>query len=43
MDAQSRKDGGVSERCRLYLISPPRLELESFADTLRKALGGEIR
>ena len=40
MDAQSRKDGGVSERCRLYLITPPRFEPETFADTLRMALGG---
>jgi thiamine-phosphate pyrophosphorylase len=39
MDAQSRKDGGVSERCRLYLITPPRFEAKAFADTLRTALG----
>jgi thiamine-phosphate pyrophosphorylase len=39
VDAQSRKDGGVSERCRLYLITQPRFEAKPFADTLRAALG----
>jgi len=29
----------VSERCRLYLITPQRLDPKSFADTLRAALG----
>jgi len=29
----------VSQRCRLYLITPPRLEPNSFAETLRQALG----
>jgi len=28
----------VSERCRLYLISPPRLETKAFGDTLKRAL-----
>lgn len=28
----------MSERCRLYLITPPRLEAKSFADTLKRAL-----
>jgi thiamine-phosphate pyrophosphorylase len=38
MEAGPRKDGGVS--CRLYLITPPRIELPAFADMLRRALGG---
>jgi thiamine-phosphate pyrophosphorylase len=29
----------VSDRCRLYLITPPAFEPQSFADTLRRALG----
>ena len=29
----------MSQRCRLYLITPPRLEPNSFAETLRQALG----
>ncbi|MGB8364712.1 MAG: thiamine phosphate synthase [Rhizomicrobium sp.] len=29
----------MSERCRLYLITPPAFELQSFAETLRRALG----
>ena len=29
----------MSERCRLYLITPPKLEAKSFAETLRRALG----
>jgi thiamine-phosphate pyrophosphorylase len=29
----------VSERCRLYLITPPSFEPKAFADTLREALG----
>jgi thiamine-phosphate pyrophosphorylase len=28
----------VSERCRLYLISPPKFELKPFAETVRRAL-----
>jgi thiamine-phosphate pyrophosphorylase len=41
MEARPRKDGGVS--CRLYLITPPRIELPAFADMLRRALGaGDI-
>lgn len=30
----------MSERCRLYLITPPRFEPKPFADKLRRALGG---
>jgi thiamine-phosphate pyrophosphorylase len=30
----------VSDRCRLYLITPPAFEPKSFAETLRRALGG---
>lgn len=30
----------MSERCRLYLITPSRFDVKSFADTLRAALGG---
>jgi thiamine-phosphate pyrophosphorylase len=30
----------VSERCRLYLITPPKLEPRAFADDLKRALGG---
>ena len=29
----------MSERCRLYLITPPKLEPKSFAEILRRALG----
>jgi thiamine-phosphate pyrophosphorylase len=29
----------VSERCRLYLITPPKLEPKSFGETLKRALG----
>jgi thiamine-phosphate pyrophosphorylase len=29
----------MSDRCRLYLITPPKLEPKSFAETLRRALG----
>jgi thiamine-phosphate pyrophosphorylase len=36
MEARSGK-GGVS-RCRLYLITPPKLEANSFAETLKGAL-----
>lgn len=38
MEAGYGKDGGVSERCRLYLITPPRFEPKAFANTLRDAL-----
>jgi thiamine-phosphate pyrophosphorylase len=36
--------GGVSEaRCRLYLITPPRIEPKTFAETLKRALdGGDV-
>ena len=30
----------MAERCRLYLISPPKLEPKAFADDLKRALGG---
>lgn len=30
----------MSERCRLYLITPPKLEPRAFADDLKRALGG---
>lgn len=30
----------MSERCRLYLITPPRLDPRAFSDTLKRALGG---
>ena len=29
----------MTERCRLYLITPPRLEPRAFAETLKRALG----
>ncbi len=29
----------MTERCRLYLISPPKLEAKGFAETLKRALG----
>jgi thiamine-phosphate pyrophosphorylase len=29
----------MTERCRLYLITPPKLEAKSFAETLKRALG----
>lgn len=29
----------MTERCRLYLITPPKLEAKSFAEVLRRALG----
>jgi thiamine-phosphate pyrophosphorylase len=37
------KEGGVSERCRLYLITPPKLEPRAFSETLKRALdGGDV-
>jgi thiamine-phosphate pyrophosphorylase len=30
----------VADRCRLYLITPPRLEPNAFADALKRALAG---
>jgi len=38
MDAGRGEEGGVSERCRLYLITPPKLEAKAFADTLKRTL-----
>ncbi len=29
----------MTERCRLYLISPPKLEAKIFGETLKRALG----
>jgi thiamine-phosphate pyrophosphorylase len=29
----------MTERCRLYLITPPKLEVKVFAETLKRALG----
>jgi thiamine-phosphate pyrophosphorylase len=43
MESADRKAGGVSQRCRLYLITPPTLEPIAFAETLRRALdGGDV-
>jgi thiamine-phosphate pyrophosphorylase len=39
VEAGPREEGGVSERCRLYLITPPKLEAKTFAEPLRRALG----
>jgi thiamine-phosphate pyrophosphorylase len=39
MDARVGEEEGVSEGCRLYLITPPTLEPKSFAETLKHALG----
>jgi thiamine-phosphate pyrophosphorylase len=39
VEAGPGKEGGVSDRCRLYLISPPKLEAKAFAETLKRALG----
>jgi thiamine-phosphate pyrophosphorylase len=36
METRSRETGGVT--CRLYLITPPKIELPSFAETLKRAL-----
>jgi thiamine-phosphate pyrophosphorylase len=39
MEARSGKESRVSKRCRLYLITPPKFELGSFAEILKAALG----
>jgi thiamine-phosphate pyrophosphorylase len=39
MEAGGRETRGVSERCRLYLITPSRIEPKPFAETLKRALG----
>jgi thiamine-phosphate pyrophosphorylase len=39
MEARSRKESGVSKHCRLYLITPPKIEPASFVVILRSALG----
>jgi thiamine-phosphate pyrophosphorylase len=36
VEAGARKEGRVTERCRLYLITPPKLELKPFAETLKR-------
>jgi thiamine-phosphate pyrophosphorylase len=38
MEAGVGEEGGVNQGCRLYLITPPKLELKSFAETLKRAL-----
>jgi thiamine-phosphate pyrophosphorylase len=43
MEARPRKEGGVIERCRLYLITPPTLEPVAFGEALKRALdGGDV-
>jgi thiamine-phosphate pyrophosphorylase len=43
MDRRTGEEGGLSNRCRLYLITPPKLEPRAFADDLRRALdGGDV-
>jgi thiamine-phosphate pyrophosphorylase len=39
MESFSGKPGGVSGRCRLYLVTPPRLDPRSFSEDLSAALG----
>jgi thiamine-phosphate pyrophosphorylase len=39
MDAVRGKESGVTERCRLYLITPPKFESQIFAESLKRALG----
>ncbi len=35
--------GGVTDRCRLYLITPPKFEPRAFAEELKRALdGGDV-
>lgn len=42
MDGAAREGGGLI-RCRLYLITPVRIDLPAFAETLRRALdGGDV-
>ncbi|MBI3675496.1 MAG: thiamine phosphate synthase [Proteobacteria bacterium] len=38
MEGRSRKDGGVTDRCRLYLITPSKLDPKAFGETLKRAL-----
>jgi thiamine-phosphate pyrophosphorylase len=38
MEAGAGEDGGVSS-CRLYLITPPKIEPRAFAEDLKRALG----
>jgi thiamine-phosphate pyrophosphorylase len=33
-----REEGGVTERCRLYLITPPKLEPKAFGEVLKRTL-----
>jgi thiamine-phosphate pyrophosphorylase len=39
VDTGRGNEGRVTDRCRLYLITPPKLEAKSFAETLKQALG----
>ncbi|MBV9541451.1 MAG: thiamine phosphate synthase [Alphaproteobacteria bacterium] len=38
MEGRDGEAGGVSERCRLYLITPPKLEPRAFAEALKRTL-----
>jgi thiamine-phosphate pyrophosphorylase len=38
MAARAGKESGVSNRCRLYLVTPPKIEPKSFTSTLKSAL-----
>ncbi|HUE63702.1 MAG TPA: thiamine phosphate synthase [Rhizomicrobium sp.] len=43
MERSRGEESGLSERCRLYLISPPRLSAANFLIPLREALkGGDV-
>jgi thiamine-phosphate pyrophosphorylase len=39
MESLAGKTGSVSGRCRLYLVTPSRLELRAFSEQLKAALG----
>jgi thiamine-phosphate pyrophosphorylase len=39
VESRPGEEGSVTERCRLYLITPPKLEATLFAETLKRALG----
>jgi thiamine-phosphate pyrophosphorylase len=41
MDDGRGKESGVTERCRLYLITPAKLEPKGFAETLKRTLGAD--
>lgn len=40
MERGDGKERGLSERCRLYLITPPKIEPRAFAEELKSALAG---